>query len=117
MALAGAFGKALRTIPDQVAKSTGRPKKPKFVPAGLDADLFALDTLERLNDKEQVGRREKLDAATPGLQSAIASGDIFAYNAALAKFRDEAGLGAEEMPERKRKRRKPGSREKTLGFI
>lgn len=101
--------------------------KPGFVPAGMDKSLFSLNT-ESLNPG-QVRRRQVLDKTAPKLQRAIASRDIFAYNAALSSLRakisrTEGGPRLpQEMPDamelrrrsRIRQHRRPvGSREQTM---
>lgn len=100
---------------------------PHFVPTGFDPSLFSLSPSSITAG--QVARRNALDATAPRLQDAIASGDIFAYNAALAGMRSAISRTSdgpalpEEMPDpeevRRRsrlKRRQIGSREQTLNM-
>ena len=104
-----------------------RKVKPDFVPMGFDQSMFSLNP-SKINSGQLV-RRNVLDATAPRLQDAIASGDIFAYNAALANMRTMISRteGGPELPSempdpeeiRRRarlKRRQIGSREQTLNL-
>lgn len=110
-----------------VPGSSTKSETPGFVPIGLDSSLFSFGA--KSSDAGQIIRRNVLDNSAPGLNQAIASGDIFAYNAAIKNLRTMVSRTTggpalpEEMPDpeelrrRSRLRRRPtGSRTQTLGL-
>lgn len=124
--------KLLKNHPD-VKKKLGQVSSMNtnlgMVPAGIDPGLFSVGIVDNNLDPGAVVRYNALKSEQPRLNSAIATGDIFAYNAAFSNLRKMISrttggpVVPDEMPDSEEirrqarlRRRKIGSREQTLNL-